>query len=93
MTGIAKCADVSRTAELFDLRPIELEGFTLRPRALVVVGRPKFDQWLAAVQFAFHWVGRMPHDEPLLSGHQWNCRNTSRWSRRQTRAALSTSRE
>ncbi len=38
--------DVGTNLELFDRRPIQLEGFTLRTRAVVVVGRPKFDQCL-----------------------------------------------
>jgi len=47
MPKLVRRPDVGSNLELFDRRPIQLEGFTHRTRA-VVVGRPKFDQWLAA---------------------------------------------
>lgn len=55
----------STTAELFDRRPIQLEGFTLRTRTVVVVSRPKFEQWLAAMQFAHAAAESSPY---CLSG-------------------------
>jgi N6-adenosine-specific RNA methylase IME4 len=41
-----------RSLQIFDARPIELGGFRLRARSAVPVGRPKFDGWLNAMQFA-----------------------------------------
>lgn len=50
--------------ELFDDRPIELDGFKLRARSAVPVGRPKFEHWANAIRFAIataesapYWVG------------------------------------
>lgn len=49
---------------LLDLRPIEIPGFTLRARSVVVKGKPKSEQWLAAIRFASsvheaapYWIG------------------------------------
>jgi N6-adenosine-specific RNA methylase IME4 len=50
--------------DLFDERPIKLEGFTLRARRAEAVGKPTIAQWTAAFQFATaaeesspFWVG------------------------------------
>lgn len=51
---------------LFDERPIELEGFTLRARSVDVVGRPTLGQFAAAIDFALgcgdsspYWIGKL----------------------------------
>ena len=49
---------------LFDVRPMRLDGFVLRARAAVPVGRPSIKQWQAAFEFVScteesspYWVG------------------------------------
>ena len=50
--------------ELFDLQPIRLDGFTLKGRSAIAVGRPNVQQFEAAVRFAAaaenaspYWIG------------------------------------
>ena len=88
----------SKTAELFDRRPIQLEGFTLRTRTVVVVSRPKFEQWLAAMQFAHAAAESSPYclsgqTDDVVSVHLADVREESRArpNRRRPRLASVTS--
>lgn len=52
------------TTGFFDARPIDLGGFRLRSRSIVVVGKPTDAQWSAAFEFACnteeaspYWIG------------------------------------
>jgi N6-adenosine-specific RNA methylase IME4 len=54
----------SVVTQVLDARPIKLDGFTLRARSAVAVGRPTLDQWTAALTFALaagdaapYWIG------------------------------------
>jgi len=56
----------SEQVELFDLRPIDLDGFTLKGRSVVILGKPTIRQWQKALEFAGaaheaspYWVGRL----------------------------------
>lgn len=51
-------------SELFEQRPIRMEGFALRSRSVEITGRPTLEQWSAAFAFAAaaeraspYWVG------------------------------------
>lgn len=54
------------SGDLFDTRPLDIAGFSLRARAVVPVGRPSSSQWMQAMQFASsaheaapYWVGSL----------------------------------
>lgn len=54
--------------ELFNERPIALEGFQLKARKVDIVGRPSLKQWTAAVQFAY----AIDESGPFWLGDLWN---------------------
>jgi N6-adenosine-specific RNA methylase IME4 len=54
--------------ELFDERPIKLEGFVLQSRRVEIVGRPKLSQWGAAFEFAT----AAEDSSPFWVGDLWN---------------------
>lgn len=61
---MSKALVLAASDEIFDARPIELPGFQLRARSVVVVGKPSKKQWLNAIAFAKaandaspYWIG------------------------------------
>ena len=62
--GVRRRSDRDRL--LFDERPIQLDGFTLRGRGVDIVGRPSIAQWAAAIDVAIgsesaspFWIGAL----------------------------------
>ncbi len=71
---------------LFDERPLELEGFTLRARRAEPVGTPTLRQWANAMQLAF----ASEESSPFWIGDLWNYAETRPEWRQKLPQALAT---